>query len=88
LGADAPIDGGLASAIFATNAMDSAVIPRRWQYGEPNQTARSLAPLLALQDEQQRAMFSLLMMRASLTMCSQVGLAPRDSGADSNDTPQ
>jgi hypothetical protein len=68
--------------------MDSGMMPRRWQYAEANHTARSLAPLLALQDEQQRAMFSLLMIRASLKMCSQVGLAPLDSGEHTNDTPQ
>jgi hypothetical protein len=37
-----------------------------------------LVPLLALQDMQQRAMFSSVTRLASFTMCSQVGRRPRD----------
>jgi hypothetical protein len=41
------------------------------QYVELIQSTNNLAPLLALQETQQRAMFSLVMILSSLVMCSQ-----------------
>jgi len=41
------------------------------QYFELIQSPNKLEPLLALQETQQRAMFSLVMILSSLVMCSQ-----------------
>jgi hypothetical protein len=41
------------------------------QYAELIQSTNNLAPLLALQEIQQRAMFSLVIILSSLVMCSQ-----------------
>jgi hypothetical protein len=49
---------------------------------------KSFAPLLALQDIQQRAMFSALMIRASLTMCSQEDISPLALGDKTKETLQ
>ena len=64
------------------------MIPRLMQYGDCNQVESALVPLLELHDAQHLAMFSRVTMRASLTMCSQVGLAPREGGGELNTTPQ
>jgi len=51
------------------------------QYVELIQSTNNLAPLLALQEMQQRAMFSLVMILSSLVMCSQDNfdfLVPQD----------
>jgi hypothetical protein len=53
-------------------ATDAGVIPRSAQYFVSNQTESGFCPLLALHPQQQSAMFSLLMMFSSLTMCSQL----------------
>jgi hypothetical protein len=53
-------------------------IPRATQYFDRSQTERDFCPLLELQAEQQRAMFSRVMIRASLMMCSQVAAAFRE----------
>jgi hypothetical protein len=79
------------SAAFAIAATVCAVTPRCLQYGDSNQTASGLAPLLELQPAQHRAMFSLVTMRASLMMCSQVATALREmleSAAFAMSTPQ
>lgn len=47
-------------------------IPCSWQYFDCNHTESCLCPLLALHPQQQRAMFSLVMIFSSLMMCSQL----------------
>jgi hypothetical protein len=76
------------SAARTTAATDSEEIPRALQYVESSQVARRFVPLLALQEMQHRAMFSRVMIRASLTMCSQEGLWRRAGGSATNSTPQ
>jgi hypothetical protein len=71
-----------------TGATVSPEIPREVQYLEASHTVSSLVPLLELHDAQQRAMFSRVTMRASLTMCSQVARAPRCVGSGENATRQ
>lgn len=66
-------DAKLARAAWAMEATVRSVIPLLLQYFERRHTASALEPLLALQLMQQRAMFALVTMRASLTMCSQEG---------------
>ncbi|MFN7362919.1 MAG: hypothetical protein ACK5S3_10595 [Pirellulaceae bacterium] len=75
-------------AFLTTAATLSALIPRFWQYGDDIQVSKSLAPLLALHDAQHRAMFSRVTIRASLTMCSQVGRSPRLADGIENEIPQ
>lgn len=51
-----------------------SLMPLRSQYLEfVNQTSNSFAPLLELQDMQHKAIFLLVMIRSSLTMCSHEG---------------
>lgn len=52
-------------------------MPREAQYFEPSHALSDLVPLLALQPMQHSAMFSELMMLASLTMCSHDRRLPR-----------
>lgn len=56
------------------SATDCGVIFLFLQYVELIQSASNFAPLLALQDMQQRAMFSLVTIFSSLVMCSQEAL--------------
>lgn len=64
------------------------VIPFTSQYLEFSQSARRLAPLLALQPTQHRAILSRVTMVSSLMMCSQDGLLRRLGAKTSNSTPQ
>jgi hypothetical protein len=79
---------GCARALLTTSAMDASLIPCFLQYLDSNQLARFFVPLLALHEIQHLAMFSLLTIRASLTMCSQDGLDFLVSLVDVNWTPQ
>lgn len=74
-------------AFFTISATVSQLIPRRLQYGEAIQSASDRAPLLELHERQQSAMFSRVMILASLTMCSQLGRLPWPC-TESNTTPQ
>ena len=60
-------------ARLTTGATDSEEMFRSWQYRETSQSDTRFWPLLALQPRQQSAMFSLVMIVASLIMCSQLG---------------
>jgi hypothetical protein len=60
-------------ARLTTGATDSGEIFRSWQYREDSQSDKRFWPLLALQPRQQSAMFSLVIIVASLIMCSQLG---------------
>ena len=62
---------------MTTEATDSRVIPRVLQYFESSHSTRLFVPLLALHPTQHLAMFSRVMMRASLMMCSHDGLSRR-----------
>jgi hypothetical protein len=62
-------------------------MPRFFQYGESSQTGSSFTPLLELHERQQGAMFSHVMVRASLTM-SQLGRLPNLASANPKTTPQ
>jgi hypothetical protein len=68
------VEGGEISACFTTSATVSLVIFRSLQYLELSQSMSSFAPLLELHAMQQRAMFSLEIIFASLTMCSHEAL--------------
>ena len=61
------------SAPLTTSAIVSLLMPRRLQYADSSQTSSGFTPLLELQAWQQSEMFSLVIMSASFTMCSQVG---------------
>ena len=63
-------------ALFTTSATEDKELPRLMQQLESSHIEMSFAPLLALQDMQQRAMLPKLTIRASLTMCSHDGLDP------------
>ncbi len=80
--------GGSMSALFTTSATVCLVIPLFIQYSDTSQTESSLVPLLALHEKQHLAMFSFVIIRASLTMCSQVGMNLRDLLSPPNVTPQ
>lgn len=69
-------------------ATDSFVIPRSRQYFVCNHTESCFCPLLALHPQQQRAMFSLVTIHSSLTMCSQLAADFLETLADVNGTPQ
>jgi hypothetical protein len=69
-------------------ATDSAVISRSLQYLEPSQSDRRFWLLLALQPQQQRAMFSLVTMEASLMICSQLAAVFLETFVDVNFEPQ
>jgi hypothetical protein len=71
------------SALLTTSATVSLVMPRRLQYADSSHISSGFTPLLELQARQQSEMFSLVTMRASFTMCSQLGWFPA-----SNTTPQ
>lgn len=60
-------------ARLTTGATDSEEMFRSWQYRETSQSDTRFWPLLALQPRQQSAMFSLVMIVASLIICSQLG---------------
>jgi hypothetical protein len=81
-------NGGAVSAFLTTSATVSRLIPRRLQYADSNHTSRGFTPLLELQERQHREMFSLLTIRASLTMCSQLGRAPARPLVNPNTMPQ
>ena len=57
----------------ATGAMVSAVMPRRQQYSDANQSANELVPSDALHPTQHNAMLAGVMIVASFTMCSHDG---------------
>lgn len=63
-------------------------MPRSWQYLVLSHTESCFCPLLALQPRQQRVMFSLVTISASLMMCSQLAEALVDSVCDKNLLPQ
>lgn len=60
-------------ARLTTGATDSEEMFRSWQYPEVNQSDTRFWPLLALQPRQQSAIFSRVIIVASLIMCSQLG---------------
>ena len=66
-------------ACLITGATDSGVIPRSLQYLVWSQIESCFCPLLALQPRQQRAIFSLVIISASLMMCSQLAEALVDT---------
>jgi hypothetical protein len=71
-----------------TGATDSFAIPRSLQYCDCNHTESRFCPLLALHPQQQRAMFSLVMIVPSLIMCSQLAADFFDTLEDVNGVPQ
>src|SRR5688572_4132290 len=71
-----------------TNATESPVMPRVVQYFDWSHSARLFVPLLALHPTQHLAMFSRVMIRASLIMCSHEGLSRRLAACAANSTPQ
>lgn len=66
-------------AFWMIGATVSGVMPRSWQYLVFSHSDSVFCPLLALHPQQQRVMFSLVMMLASLIMCSQLGVDFRDT---------
>ena len=62
----------LSSACLTIGATVVILMPRAKQYFDCNQTDNFFCPLLALQPQQQRAIFSRVMIVASLIMCSQL----------------
>jgi hypothetical protein len=85
---------GISVAVFesiadrTTNATDSRVIPRVMQYSDRNESNRLLVPLLVLHPMQHLTIFSGVIIRASLMMCSHDGLWRRVASCPSNSTPQ
>ena len=71
-----------------TDATDPRVIPRVLQYVDSSHSTRFFVPLLALHPMQHLAMFSRVMMRASLLMCSHDGLSRRFALCAVNPIPQ
>jgi hypothetical protein len=63
-------------------------MPRRLQQFDSSQRLSGLAPLLALQETQQRAMFVADTIVTSLTMCSQDAIRPRRGSPVTKSTPQ
>jgi hypothetical protein len=63
-------------------------IPLSLQYFPLNQADRPFCPLLALQPQQQSAMFSLVTILASLMICSQLATFLLDTWADVNGSRQ
>lgn len=59
-------------ACLMMGATESFDIPRSTQYFDCNQTESCFCPLLALHPRQQRAIFSFVIIFASLMMCSQL----------------
>lgn len=78
----------LAIACLIIGATDSFVIPRSWQYLDFNHIESCFCPLLALHPQQQRAIFSLVMIFSSLMMCSQLAADFFETLADVNGVPQ
>lgn len=78
----------LSSACLTTGATVVTLIPRAKQYFDCNQTDSFFCPLLALQPQQQRAIFSRVMIVASLIICSQLAADFRDTCAGVNLIPQ
>jgi hypothetical protein len=66
----------------------SFVMPFKLQYLDFNQVDSSLAPLLALQEKQNLAIFSAVTILASLMTCSQVAELFLDWNSLLKDTPQ
>jgi len=71
-------------ALLMIGAAVSGVMLRSWQYFVFSHSERPFCPLLALQPQQQRAIFSLVIMLASLTMCSQLAVDFLETLADVN----
>ena len=63
-------------------------MPRDLQYLDSGHAASNFVPLLALHPMQHLAMFSLVTILASLTMCSQDGRQRRSIAIPANSTPQ
>jgi len=63
-------------------------MPLDKQYFDSSHTESRFWPLLELQPQQQSAIFSRVMMEASLMMCSQLAAVLRDRLAGVNATPQ
>ena len=61
-------------AFFTTSATVLTVIPFVLQYSLSNQFSKRFAPLLALQEVQQRAILFDPLILISFIICSQVGL--------------
>lgn len=77
-----------AIACLITVAIVSWSMFRSLQYLDCSHTDTDFCPLLALQPRQQRAMFSLVMILASLIICSQLGADLLDISLAVNGFPQ
>ena len=75
-------------ACFIIWATVSGFMPRSLQYLDWNQSDSRFCPLLALHPRQQRTMFSLVIIFASLIICSQLAADFADIFAGVNSTPQ
>jgi hypothetical protein len=78
----------LAIACLIIEATESFVIPCSLQYFDCNHTKSCFCPLLALHPQQQRTMFSFVMIVPSLIMCSQLAADLLDTLEDVNGVPQ
>ncbi|MDR2165371.1 MAG: hypothetical protein LBO79_07100 [Zoogloeaceae bacterium] len=81
------IQSPLAIACLMIVATDSFVIPRSWQYFDRNHAESCFFPLLALHPQQQRTMFSLVMIFPSLIICSQLAADFLETLEDVNGMP-
>jgi hypothetical protein len=77
-----------AIACLTIGATVSTVMPRSLQYLDLNHTESGFCPLLALQPQQQSAIFSLVIILASLMICSQLAADFLKIFDASNSTPQ
>ena len=75
-------------AFLTTSETVLGVMPLSLQYVDLIQSDNLLVPLLELHATQQRAMFSVVMIFASLTMCSHVACDLLVSLEESKRTPQ
>jgi hypothetical protein len=75
-------------ALLIIGATLPAFMPLAKQYFDSSHTDSLFWPLLELQPQQQSAIFSRVMMEASLMMCSQLAADLRDTLAGVKATPQ
>jgi hypothetical protein len=75
-------------ACMTTGATVSRLMPRSLQYFDSSQMERLFWPLLALQPRQQRAIFSFVIILASLIMCSQLSAVLAEAFDELKSTPQ
>jgi hypothetical protein len=77
-----------AKACLIIGATVVGLIPRSLQYFECSQTDSFFCPLLALHPQQHKAIFSMVIIFASLMMCSQLAAVFLETLVDLNRTPQ